>query len=311
MEFIEDVPLDHLIGMEVGTSTILRELARGGSAAVFVAFQRTLKRQIAIKILPKSLLTPETAERFQIEAESAAIMSHPNIIPVYEVGETVDFLFIAMQLVQGRSLSEYIKAAKKNVLPSRRYIPVEATVTIMAQVLDGLDYAHHQDIIHRDIKPGNILMESRSKRPIILDFGIARVSRGLEHESSSIQGTPAYMPPEQILNEPADGRADIYESGMLLFEMLVSDLPLPRTDPLGLLRLKLEQKDRLFKSRPSEMNPRVCPDMDRIVLKAVSFDPGDRFASCAEFRQALLDCQKRHLEKRWGEALCRIRKSIS
>jgi serine/threonine protein kinase len=297
MEFIEDVQLDHLIGMEVGTATILKELARGGSAAVFIAFQRTLKRQIAIKILPKSLLTPETAERFQIEAESAAILSHPNIIPVYEVGETGDFLFIAMQLIQGQSLSHHIKAAKKNVLPSRRYLPVETTVTIMAQVLDGLDYAHHQEIIHRDIKPGNILMESRSKRPIILDFGIAKVSRGLEHEDSAIQGTPIYMPPEQIRNEMADRRADVYASGIMLFEMLVSDLPLPRIDPLDLLRLKLEQKDRLFQTKPSEMNPRVYPDMDRIVFKAISFDPGNRFASCAEFRQALLDYQKRHLGK--------------
>jgi eukaryotic-like serine/threonine-protein kinase len=297
MEFIEDLQLDHLIGMEVGTATILKELARGGSAAVFIAFQRTLKRRIAIKILPKSLLTSETAERFQIEAESAAILSHPNIIPIYEVGETGDFLFIAMQLIQGQSLSHYIKAAKKNVLPSRRYIPVETTVTIMAQVLEGLDYAHHQDIIHRDIKPGNIFMESHSKRPIILDFGIAKVSRGLEHESSVIQGTPMYMPPEQVRNETADRRTDVYAGGMMLFEMLVSDLPLPRIDPLALLRLKLEKKDRLFKTKPSEMNPRVYPDMDRIVFKAISFDPGDRFASCAEFRQDLVEYQKRHLGK--------------
>jgi len=207
-------------------------------------------------------------------------------------------LFIAMQLIQGRSLSHHIKAAKKHVLPSRRYIPVETTVTIMTQVLDGLDYAHHQDIIHRDIKPGNILMESRSKRPIILDFGIARVSRGLEHESSTIQGTPIYMPPEQIRNETADKRADVYASGIMLFEMLVSDLPLPKIDPVDLLLLKLEQKDRLFKTKPSEMNPRVNPDMDRIVFKAISFDPGERFASCAEFRQALLDYQNRHQGKK-------------
>jgi serine/threonine-protein kinase len=297
MKTIDDLQLDYLIGMEVGTSTILKELARGGSAAVFIAFQRTLKRQIAIKILPKSLLTPETAERFQIEAESAAILSHPNIIPIYEVGETADFLFIAMQLIQGRSLSHHIKAVKKNVLPSRRYIPVETTVTVMAQVLDGLDYAHHQDIIHRDVKPGNILMESRSKRPIILDFGIARVSRGLEHESSTIQGTPIYMPPEQIRNETADKRADVYASGIMLFEMLVSDLPLPKIDPVDLLLLKLEQKDRLFKTKPSEMNPVVHPDMDRIVFKAISFDPGERFASCAEFSLALLDYQNRLLRK--------------
>jgi len=297
MKTIDDVQLDHLIGMEVGTSTILKELARGGSAAVFIAYQRTLKRQIAIKILPKSLLTPETAERFQMEAEAAAILSHPNIIPIYEVGETGDFLFIAMQLIQGQSLSHQIKAARKHVLPSRRYIPVETTVSIMAQVLDGLDYAHHQDIIHRDIKPGNILMESRSNRPIILDFGIAKVSRGLDNESSSIQGTPMYMPPEQIRSETADRRADIYASGMMLFEMLVTDLPLPRIDPVELLLLKLKEKDRLFKTKPSEMNSKVYPDMDSIVFKAIAFDPRDRFASCAEFRQALLSYQNRHLGK--------------
>jgi len=297
MTSIEDLHLDHLIGMEVGTSTILRELARGGSAVVFIAFQRTLKRQIAIKILPKSLLTPETAERFQIEAEAAAILSHPNIIPVYEVGETDDFLFIAMQLIQGKSLAHHIKAAKKNVLPSRRYLPVETTVTIMAQVLDGLDYAHHQDIIHRDIKPGNILMESGSKRPIILDFGIARISRGLDKESYAIRGTPIYMSPEQIRNETADGRADIYACGIMLFEMLVSDLPLPKIDPVELLSLKLRRKDRLFVIKPSEMNPMVNPDMDGVVFRATSFDPGDRFDSCAEFREALLDYQNRHLRK--------------
>ncbi|NTV34202.1 MAG: serine/threonine protein kinase, partial [Deltaproteobacteria bacterium] len=160
--------------------------------------------------------------------------------------------------------------------------------------LDGLDYAHHQDVIHRDIKPGNILIESLSKRPIILDFGIAKVSRGLEHESSVIQGTPFYMPPEQIRNEAADRRTDIYASGMMLFEMLVSDLPLPRVHPVDLLLLKLKQGDRLFKTTPSEMNPRAHPDMDRIVFKAIAFDPGDRFASCAEFRMALLDYQDRH-----------------
>jgi eukaryotic-like serine/threonine-protein kinase len=298
MKSIDELPLDHLVGMEVGTSTILKELARGGSAAVFIAFQRTLKRQIAIKILPKSLLTPETAERFQLEAESAAILSHPNIIPIYEVGETGDFLFIAMQLIQGRSLGQHIKAAKKHVLPSRRFIPLETTVTIMTQVLDGLDYAHHQGIIHRDIKPGNVLIESRSQRPIILDFGIAKVSRGLDNESSSIQGTPIYMPPEQIRNETADKRADVYASGIMLFEMLVSNLPLPRIDPVDLLLLKLEQKDRLFKTKPSEMNPMVNPNMDRIVFKAIAFDPRERFASCAEFRQALLDYQNRYLRKK-------------
>jgi serine/threonine protein kinase len=297
MKSIEDLQLDHLIGMEVGTSTILKELARGGSGIVFIAFQRTLKRQIALKILPKSILTPETAERFQMEAEAAAILSHPNIIPVYEVGETDDFLFFAMQLVQGQSLSQQIKAAKKHVLPSRRHLPIQTTVTIMTQILDALGYAHRQDIVHRDIKPGNILMESHLNRPIILDFGIAKVTRGLYDESTMILGTPVYMPPEQIRNETIDGRADIYASGVMLFEMLVSDLPLPRIDPVELLFLKLKREDKLFHRKPSELNPMVHPSMDKIVYKAISFDPAKRYSSCAEFREALLAYESRHLRK--------------
>ena len=105
------------------------------------------------------------------------------------------------------------------------------------------------------------------------------------------------MSPEQIRNETADGRADIYACGIMLFEMLVSDLPLPKIDPVELLSLKLRRKDRLFVIKPSEMNPMVNPDMDGVVFRATSFDPGDRFDSCAEFREALLDYQNRHLRK--------------
>jgi serine/threonine-protein kinase len=298
MEGIEDLKLDHLIGKEVGTATIIKELARGGSAIVFIAYQRTLKRQIALKILPKSLITPETAERFQMEAESAAILSHPNIIPIYEVGETDEFLFFAMQLIQGRSLAHYIEAAQKHVLPTRRILPVETTISIMSKVLDALDYAHSQEIVHRDIKPSNVLIESYSKRPIILDFGIAKVSRGLDSESSMIQGTPVYMPPEQIRNEPGNRRSDIYTSGVMLFEMLVSNLPLPKIHSTELMLLKLQKKDHLFQKRPSEMNKMVYPEMDDIVFKAISFDPENRFATCKEFLDQLQNYKARHIPKK-------------
>jgi serine/threonine protein kinase len=298
MNSIKKLELDHLIGKEVGTVTILKELARGGSAVVFIAYQRTLKRQIALKVLPKSLMTPETAERFQMEAEAAAILSHPNIIPIYEVGETDDFLYFAMQLIHGRSAAHYIQAAQKHVLPSRRILPVETTVYIVIKVLDALEYAHGQDIIHRDIKPSNVLIETHSKRPIILDFGIAKVSRGLDKATSIIQGTPVYMPPEQIRNEPVDGRADIYATGVMLFEMLVSNLPLPGYRSMELLLMKLQKKDHLFQKKPSEMNKMIHPDMDRIVLKAISFDPENRFANCREFREHLEEFQDRYLRKK-------------
>ena len=296
MTSIRELNLDHLVGQEVGTATILKELARGGSAIVFIAYQRTLKRQIAVKILPKDLLTPETAERFQLEAESAAILSHPNIIQIYEVGATDDFLFFAMQLVQGKSLSDYLRAARKHVLPSRRIIPVKTSIHIVRKVLDALDYAHQQSIVHRDIKPGNILIETHSKRPIVLDFGIAKVSRTSDEESSVIQGTPVYMAPEQILNENIDGRADIYATGVMLFEMLVPKLPLPPWDSArGLLQMKLDEQDQLFLKKPSELNEAVHPDMDEIVLKATSFDPDMRFSDCREFLERLEEHQVTYL----------------
>lgn len=296
MTSIKQLNLDYLIGQEVGTATILKELARGGSAIVFIAFQRTLKRQIAVKILPKALLTPETAERFQMEAESAAILSHPNIIQIYEVGATDDFLFIAMQLVQGKSLADYLKAARKHVLPSRRILPVKTTVDIVRKVLDALDYAHGQDLIHRDIKPGNILFETHSKRPIVLDFGIVKALKGPDEDSSVIQGTPVYMAPEQILNQKIDGRTDIYAAGVMLFEMLVSKLPMPPWDSArGLLQMKLDLKDRLFLKKPSELNDAIHPELDEIVLRAVSYDPDMRFSNCRDFMERLEEHKAKYL----------------
>ena len=126
---------ERLIGTRVGTATIVKELARGGMAIVFIAFQKTLKRQIAVKVLPKSLITARSAELFQQEAEAVAILSHPNIIPVYEVGETDEFLFITMQLIQGNTLAQYLQFAQKNPLPSRRVLPLSTTLPVMIQTL--------------------------------------------------------------------------------------------------------------------------------------------------------------------------------
>ena len=170
MDTIETYKSDHIIGIQIGTSTILSELARGGMAIVFIAYQRTLKRRIAVKILPKIFLTTKTAKLFQQEAEAAAILSHPNIIPIYEVGETKEFLFFTMQLVQGFPLTKFFEMFQKNVLPSKRIMPLKQTIQLTTQILDALHYAHQQNIIHRDIKPDNILIEKHSQRPIIRLF---------------------------------------------------------------------------------------------------------------------------------------------
>ncbi|MFO7739764.1 MAG: serine/threonine-protein kinase [Desulfatiglandaceae bacterium] len=295
MTTLKELNFDHLIGQEVGTSTLVKELARGGMAAIFIAYQRTLKRQIAVKILPKSLLTPYAAELFQQEAEAAAILSHPNIVTIYEVGDTEDFLFITMQLVKGRPLSDYIKRVRKHILPSKRFLPLNSTIRIITRILDALDYAHSQDIVHRDIKPANILIESHTGRPIITDFGLAKMVRGPEQECSMIAGTPTYMAPEQILNNPVDGRADIYATGVMLFEMLVSNLPVPKcANARELLTRRLELKDRLFQKRPSEMNPMLNGGIDEIVFKALSHDPEKRYPTGNEFLKVLEAYQRQH-----------------
>ena len=293
---IKELDLDHLIGRSVGTATILKELARGGMAVVYIAYQTSLKRQIAVKVLPKSLLTHQAAERFQQEAEAVAILSHPNIIQVYDVGDTEEFLFIAMQLVKGRGLCDYLKLARKHVLPSRRVLPLSWTIDTILQVLDALDYAHGQDIIHRDIKPANILIETHTKRPIIVDFGVAKVSRGPDRKTGEIFGTPTYMAPEQILTNNVDARADIYAVGSILFEMLVSNLPIPECNtPTELLQMKLQLKDRLFQKKPSEMNPMISHEMDNIVLMALRSDPEKRYATCREFSEHLRKYKKQYV----------------
>ena len=279
---------DNIIGKQIGTSIVLSELARGSMAIVFVAYQKTLKRRIAVKILPKSFLTSKSAQLFQQEAESAAILSHPNIIPIYEVGETKEFLFFTMQLIQGFPLTQLLNMAQKQVLPSKRLIPLKQTIQFVTQILDALQYAHQQDIIHRDIKPDNILIEKHSHRPIITDFGVAKVLREEREDHSMMLGTPLYMAPEQIIGETRGARSDIYAIGIMLFQMLVPKLPLPEFDSFdALLKYKLLNKKGLFKKKPSELNPSLRKEMDKIVSKAIKYEAENRYNNCQEFKSEL------------------------
>jgi len=280
--------MDHLIGMEVGSSTIVRELARGGMAVIFVAYQRTLKRQIALKVLPKSLITPTASELFQREAESAAVLYHPNIIPVYEVGETDEFLYFSMQLVEGESLRHAMRTARKNILPSKRTLPVKNVLKIGLQILDALDYAHSEGIVHRDIKPGNILIEKRSGRPIVLDFGVAKVLKEDAKTRRVIQGTPIYMSPEQILGINVDGRSDIYAFGVTLSQLLVPSLPFPKVkSAVELMREKVKRKDGIFIRSLSDLNPQLDERFDAMIQKAMSYHPENRYQSCGELKEEM------------------------
>jgi len=283
--------------MEIGTATVLKELGRGSMAIVFEGYQRTLKRKIAVKVLPKILMTQSGAERFQQEAEAAAILAHPNIIPIYEVGETDEFLFMSMQLVQGSDLMAYINKAHKNVIPSRRVLPLKATFNLVIQVLEALGYAHDQGIVHRDIKPANILIEKHTRRPLISDFGTVRCVKGDELGQELILGTPLYMPPEQIATAEVDGRADIYSVVVMLFQLVVEKLPFARyPSMMALLAHKQDDPKGIFKKKPSQLNPRLDTSLDRIIAKALVYDPTHRFTNCSEFIRALKWYRKHHIQ---------------
>jgi serine/threonine-protein kinase len=295
---LNNMDLSHLIGEKIGSSTLLKEIARGSMGAVFVGYQSSLKRQIAVKVLPKSIMTPLTGKIFQQEAELAAILSHPNIIPVYEVGDAGDFLYLAMQLVKGHALSYYIERAHKNVLPSRRTLPINTTFKIVVNILNALDYAHSQNIIHRDIKPGNILIESYENRPIIVDFGLAHVSQKPDETSNMIVGTPMYMAPEQIMDPEVDARADLYASATMLFEMLTPEPLFAEISSIQeILEKKMEERNGLFVKKVSEMNPGLNKEIDRILSKALSFDPESRYATCRDFRLNLERYSEQNLRK--------------
>jgi serine/threonine-protein kinase len=162
---------EKLIGRDFSGITLLSVHGQGHTGVVYVGFQKSLKRKIAVKLVPKGKVT---AQCFKDEAEVVAVLQHPNIVTVFDVGEDEEFLYIAMQLVEGRSLQTEIARAAKNPVPSKRLLPIPAILQVMSGVLDALEYAHRENVVHQDVKPGNILIETSTGRPFLVDFGIAR-----------------------------------------------------------------------------------------------------------------------------------------
>ena len=286
---------NRVIGATLGSATLLRELARGSMGVVFDAYQQSLKRRIAVKILPKCLYTAESIRLFEQEAEAVASLSHPNIVPIYEIGETPEFRWFSMQLIEGPSLAELLRKTALNPVPSRRTLSLRTALSLVRQILEALGFAHRRQVVHRDIKPENILITGESLIPVITDFGIARIVSAPADAMTIARGSPLYMAPEQVLSPEIDFRADIYAAGVLLFRLVVERLPLmAHASAQVLLKAKVAGR-KIFTRLPSQTNPRLSPDMDALIERATAQDPSARFPSCRDFLAALSGYEAKHL----------------
>lgn len=280
---------EDLIGREFGNVVLVRELGRGTMGAVFVGYQKSLKRQVAVKLLPKADSENESARiQFRDEAETVAILSHPNIVPIFEVGEDDEFYFQVMQLVVGSDFGRLIRDRRKHPLPSKRLLPPERVIELVTGALDGLACAHAEGVIHQDIKPANIMIEESSGRPLLVDFGIAKTARIESWSTGKIVGSALYLAPEQAAGQETDARADIYSMGVVLFEALAGQLPVrTEEDDRQLLVRKIRAPETVWLRSPTESSPNIDKTMDRIILTAAAPHRGDRYPNCAAFRDAL------------------------
>ena len=258
-----------------------REIGRGGFGIVYRAKDRRLKRTVAIKILPPELaFRSEIKTRFLREAETAAQLSHPNIVPIYSVDEAEGIVFFVMAYISGDNL------AKR--LHDRGVLPVEETRRIIRDVADALAYAHERGVVHRDIKPDNILLDEEHARPMVTDFGIARaVSDGGDSRLTATGmaiGTPAYMSPEQAAGDrDIDGRSDLYSLGILGYQMLVGEPPFMASSTPAILVKHISERPVPVDQRRAD----VSPDLARAVMMMLEKDPANRFPSAAALVVAL------------------------
>lgn len=259
-----------------GRYEILHRVGGGGMAVVYKGLDRLLSRPVAVKVLREQYATdPEFVRRFRREAQAAAMLSHPNIVNVYDVGDDGELHYIVMEYVEGRSLRQLLDQ-EGALAPAR-------AARIAAQILDALEEAHRHGVIHRDIKPDNILL-TRDERVKVADFGIARaVSQATLVPTGAILGSAHYISPEQARGSPLDGRSDLYSVGVLLFQLLSGELPYDGESPVevALKRFQEEPPDL------AALAPQVPEALARVVRKAMARQPGRRYPGAAAMAEDL------------------------
>jgi serine/threonine-protein kinase len=276
--------LTHLVGQQLGRYLVQEEIGRGGMARVFRALDTSLQRTVALKVLaPQLAVDPEFSRRFEREAVTAANLRHPNIVTIFDVGEHNGLRYIAMEYVRGRSLH--------TIIEERGALGLSYAIGIVAPVAAALDYAHSQGSVHRDIKPHNIMIDTDG-RVLLTDFGIAQAPEGTGERltrTGIFMGTPEYISPEQASAQRVDGRSDLYSLGIATYEIITGQVPFSGATPQLIVAHAQNTPPP-----PSSVDPAQPHELDVVMARILAKRPDQRFASGANFVEALRIVARKH-----------------
>ncbi len=269
---------------------ILERLGSGGMADVYCAQDRQLGRKVALKLLYRRFAEDaEFVERFRREASAAAGLQHPNVVGVYDRGEWDGTYYIAMEYLDGRSL--------KQLVQQEAPLAAEPAIDIVVQILKAARFAHRRGVIHRDLKPHNVIVDAHG-RAKVTDFGIARAGASDMTETGSIMGTAQYLSPEQAQGRPVSATSDIYSIGIILYELLTGRVPFEGDSAVSIALKQVSEPP----APPSSLNPAVTPALEAVVMRALAKEPGERFADADAFIAALEQARAGHAAVPAGQA---------
>ena len=280
----------------IGKYEVKRSLGKGAMGTVYEAYDPIIERRVASKTILKEYLeaaeSEEAISRFKREAQAGGRLNHPCIVGVYEYGEDENGAFIVMEYVEGKELRSYFRMGNRFDLID--------VFELMKQLLAALDYSHRQGVVHRDIKPANLMILD-AKKLKVMDFGIARITSSSLTQVGTVVGTPTHMSPEQLMGLPADGRADIWSAGVILYELLTGVSPFMADTPATVMHKVLQG----LPDPPSVMVPSLPGAFDAVVGRALQKKPEDRYPTAREFAAALLAAfqgKARHAMAQRGDA---------
>ncbi len=264
-----------LIGANLGPYRVLEQIGRGGMATVYKAYHPATDRAVAIKVLPEQLADdPNFLARFEREARVVASLQHVHILPVFDYGQERGVTYLVMPYITGGTLKEYLQDHS---------LTLDEIVRLFSQIAEAVDYAHRRGVIHRDLKPGNVLLDE-SSNALLSDFGLTRMAQSSSSlTGTGVIGTPAYMSPEQGQGLPTDTRSDIYSLGIMLYEFIVGDVPFSADTPVAIIFKHISQPLPL----PRTSRPDTPDVVEAVILRALAKSPEDRFQSAADMAKAL------------------------